>query len=85
MLANLCLSTAAEAKALVPTLNDIRFQGEDGESTLQEILSQIQSGALTFAERVRRPRTLSPPALRQLATATSKASMLRDRIYYVDG
>ena len=74
MLANLCLSTAAEAKALVPTLNDIRFQGEDGESTLQEILVQILSGALPSPGRARRSRAHTHPhALRQLATATSKS------------
>ena len=39
-LANLCLSTAEEAKTLIPTLGDQRFQEE--EASLQQILDQIQ-------------------------------------------
>lgn len=40
-LANLCLSTAEEAKTLIPTLGDQRFQDEE-EASLQQVLDQIQ-------------------------------------------
>ena len=39
-LANLCLSDVAEAKRLVPTLADGRFDGEE-EASLQQILDSI--------------------------------------------
>ena len=41
-LANLCLSDVNEAKKLVPTLGDGRFEGEE-EASLKQILDQIQN------------------------------------------
>lgn len=41
-LANLCLSDVAEAKKLVPTLADGRFDGEE-EASLKQILDSIQN------------------------------------------
>lgn len=41
-LANLCLSDVAEAKRLVPTLADGRFDGEE-EASLKQILDSIQN------------------------------------------
>lgn len=41
-LANLCLSDVEEAKKLVPTLGDSRFEDEE-EASLKQILDSIQN------------------------------------------